>query len=76
VILAGGLSPDNVYEGAMATNPFGVDSCTGTNAEDETARAIRFKKDYEKVRVFVAEARRAAKDLSEGRVAPLRKEKT
>jgi len=64
VILAGGLSPDNVYEGALATKPFGVDSCTRTNAKDRAGRPVRFKKDHDKVRVFVAEARRAEKELS------------
>ena len=32
VILAGGLSPENVYEGILAIRPAGVDSCTLTNA--------------------------------------------
>ncbi|MDY6950897.1 MAG: hypothetical protein SWE60_05255 [Thermodesulfobacteriota bacterium] len=63
VILAGGLSPDNVYKGIMATKPFGVDSCTRTNAGDRKGNAIRFKKDLEKVKAFVAEARRAENDL-------------
>lgn len=63
VILAGGLSPENVYEGVMATKPSGVDSCTRTNAGDRKGNAVRFKKDLEKVKAFVAEARRAEKDL-------------
>jgi phosphoribosylanthranilate isomerase len=64
VILAGGLSPDNVYEAIMATRPFGVDSCTGTNAGDSKGGVVRFEKDNEKVRAFAAEARRAETDLS------------
>ncbi|MBW1740093.1 MAG: phosphoribosylanthranilate isomerase [Deltaproteobacteria bacterium] len=63
VILAGGLSPENVYKGVMVVKPFGVDSCTGTNALDNSGKPIRFKKDYEKVKAFVKEARRAEKDL-------------
>jgi phosphoribosylanthranilate isomerase len=63
VILAGGLSPQNVYEGAMATKPFGVDSCTGTNVQDGRGRPVRFRKDYEKVTRFVSETRRAEEDL-------------
>lgn len=59
VILAGGLSPENVYEGATCVEPAGVDSCTLTNAVDPVGRPIRFRKDAEKVRRFIAEARRA-----------------
>jgi phosphoribosylanthranilate isomerase len=58
-ILAGGLSPENVYEGIVAVGPAGVDSCTLTNAVAENGRPIRFKKDLEKVKRFVDETRRA-----------------
>ena len=64
VILAGGLSPENVYEAVMAVRPFGVDSCTKTNAVDSTGRYVRFKKDRNRVKVFVQEVRRADKDLA------------
>ena len=70
VIMAGGLSPKNVYEGIMTVKPFGVDSCTRTNAGDSKGRYIRFKKDYEKVKAFVAEARRAERDLSNAYADP------
>ncbi|MFO8113629.1 MAG: hypothetical protein R6T92_14080 [Desulfosalsimonadaceae bacterium] len=60
VILAGGLSADNVFDAAVAVRPAGVDSCTNTNAVDESARPIRFKKDVQKVARFVAEAGRGA----------------
>jgi phosphoribosylanthranilate isomerase len=63
VILAGGLSPENIYEAVRAVRPFGVDSCTRTNAVDNSARPIRFKKDLKRVRAFVQEVRRAEKDL-------------
>ncbi len=64
VILAGGLSPDNVYEAIGAVLPAGVDSCTMTNAVDIRGRPIRFKKDPEKVGRFISEARRASADLA------------
>ncbi len=65
VILAGGLSPDNVYEASVKTRPYGVDSCTRTNALDDQGGVIRFRKDLEKVRRFVNETRRAEKKLAE-----------
>lgn len=61
VIIAGGLSPDNVFDCIMKTRPFGVDSCTLTNACDREGRPVRFKKDMDKVRRFVEETRRAEK---------------
>jgi phosphoribosylanthranilate isomerase len=66
VILAGGLSPDNVYEAMIAVKPLGADSCTKTNALDNRGRVVRFKKDVEKVKTFVQEVRRAEKDMSDG----------
>jgi phosphoribosylanthranilate isomerase len=63
VILAGGLSPDNVYAAAVQTEPYGVDSCTRTNATDEKGTVIRFKKDMEKVTRFIEETRRAEQSL-------------
>ena len=63
LILAGGLSPENVYEAVMAVRPFGVDSCTKTNAVDSTGRYVRFKKDQNRVKLFVREVRRAERDL-------------
>jgi len=62
VILAGGLSPENVSEGIRHVRPAGVDSCTGTNLWDDVGNPIRFKKDMEKVRRFV-EAARNIEDL-------------
>ncbi len=64
VILAGGLDPYNVYESILKTIPFGVDSCTGTNGVNSENKSIRFKKDREKVRRFVKEAKRAESELS------------
>lgn len=63
VILAGGLSPHNVFDGIVKVKPAGVDSCTGTNALDAKGHAIRFQKDLDKVRGFVEETRRAQRHL-------------
>jgi phosphoribosylanthranilate isomerase len=61
VILAGGLSPDNVYDAIQAVRPAGVDSCTNTNTADGTGKQVRFKKDMDKVARFVEEAMRGAR---------------
>jgi len=59
VILAGGLSPDNVFDGIRIVKPAGVDSCTQTNACNMQGNAVRFKKDMVKVKRFVEESKRA-----------------
>ncbi len=61
VIFAGGLSPENVYDGAVSIKPAGVDSCTQTNYFGSDGKSVRFKKDIEKVKRFVSETRRAEK---------------
>jgi phosphoribosylanthranilate isomerase len=53
VILAGGISPDNVVEGLRQVRPAGVDSCTGTNARDSYGHPIRFQKDPARVKRLV-----------------------
>jgi phosphoribosylanthranilate isomerase len=53
VILAGGIGPVNVAAGIGEVRPAGVDSCTGTNAVNESGGAIRFRKDPQKVRELV-----------------------
>jgi phosphoribosylanthranilate isomerase len=63
VILAGGLSPENVCEAIQVVRPAGVDSCTRTNAVDAGGRPIRFQKDGARVRRFVSEARRAEREM-------------
>jgi len=63
IILAGGISFSNVYEGILAVKPFGVDSCTNTNATDGQGRSIRFKKDIVRVERFLKEVRRAEREL-------------
>ncbi|MBN1489198.1 MAG: phosphoribosylanthranilate isomerase [Phycisphaerae bacterium] len=54
VLLAGGLTPDNVAAAIETARPYGVDVASGV--EDEPGR-----KSPEKVRRFIAEARRASK---------------
>lgn len=61
VILAGGLGPANVMEGILKVRPFGVDSCSATNAQDADGKTIRFRKDPEKVSRFVDAAHTAAR---------------
>lgn len=63
VILAGGLSPENVYEAINRVSPAGADSCTGTNKTDQDGKPERFKKDFQKVKKFVEEVRRYEKDM-------------
>lgn len=60
VILAGGITPENVAEGILKVGPAGVDSCTGTNACDHEGRPIRFRKDMNKVKRLVTAAIQAA----------------
>ncbi len=68
VILAGGLSPENVYDGLMTVRAAGADSCTLTNRVDHEGSPIRFEKDFRKVGDFV----KAVRDVE----ALLREEKT
>jgi phosphoribosylanthranilate isomerase len=64
VILAGGISPDNAAAGLKKVRPYGIDSCTLTNAVDRDGRPIRFRKDYRKVERLVAAVRRAEQDIN------------
>lgn len=63
VILAGGVSPDNVAEGIRRVRPAGVDSCTQTNALDKKGVPIRFRKDLQKVKRMVNAVRETEKTL-------------
>lgn len=58
VILAGGLTPENVYEAIMTVKPAGVDTHTGV--EDILGRKSEIK-----VEKFIQEAKRAFKTLRE-----------
>jgi phosphoribosylanthranilate isomerase len=65
VILAGGLSPENVYDSLVEIAPAGADSCTLTNKRDEEGKPIRFKKDFSRVKRFVEEIKRAEELLGD-----------
>ena len=67
VILAGGISGENVFEAITTVKPAGVDSCTRTNVLDKQGRPVRFKKDMKKVQRLIEEARRADEFLRENK---------
>jgi phosphoribosylanthranilate isomerase len=56
VILAGGLSPENVEDAIAAVTPWGVDPLTFTNQPTDDGG---FRKDFNRVGQFVAAARNA-----------------
>jgi phosphoribosylanthranilate isomerase len=63
VILAGGISSENVVDGIRQVKPAGIDSCTQTNAMDQNGHSIRFKKDPLKVKRLVKAVRLVEKSL-------------
>jgi phosphoribosylanthranilate isomerase len=63
VILAGGLSGDNVAQAIAAVRPWGVDSFTHTDVPGQ-----RGKKDPARVRAFVAAALRGFAAVTESPV--------
>ena len=60
LLLAGGLTPENVAEAISQVKPWGVDTCTGVEAEPG-------RKDPRKLRAFVAAAKAAAPVDYEGK---------
>ena len=68
ILLAGGLSPENVCEAILKVMPQGADSCTQTNARGQDGNPVRFRKDFRKVEAFVKEVRRAETLIGKGRL--------
>jgi phosphoribosylanthranilate isomerase len=58
VILAGGISAENVYDAISRVKPAGIDSCMQTNARDLRGKPIRFRKDMDRVRRLLEEVRK------------------
>lgn len=61
LILAGGLSPENVAEAIRRVEPWGVDAASSLDKRDE-----RHRKDPEKVRRFIEAVRKMESDYEEG----------
>jgi phosphoribosylanthranilate isomerase len=59
VILAGGISAENVCDAIGRVRPAGIDSCMQTNARDLRGKPIRFRKDMDRVRRLLEEVQRA-----------------
>lgn len=59
MIIAGGLTPDNIEDAVLSTRAWGVDVSSGVEATPGT-------KDHDKVARFVSGARRAAIEANKG----------
>ena len=59
VVLAGGLTPDNVADAVRSVEPFAVDVASGVEWSDDETSSSRGRKDPDAVTDFVANAKRA-----------------
>ncbi len=53
IILAGGLTPENIEEAIKLVQPYGIDVATGVEG------SVKGKKDHKKLRLFIEKARNA-----------------
>lgn len=53
IVLAGGLTPENVTEAIRTVNPWGIDACSGVETDEGL-------KDVEKVKEFITAARKTS----------------
>jgi len=57
IILAGGLTPENVEEAIRYVQPYGVDVATGVEGD------TKGKKDHKKLKLFIERARRVSEEI-------------
>jgi phosphoribosylanthranilate isomerase len=63
LLLAGGLTPDNVADAIARVRPWGVDVATGVEVDSSPERPANGRKDARRLTRFMEEARRAGADV-------------
>jgi phosphoribosylanthranilate isomerase len=64
LLLAGGLTADNVADAIRRVRPWGVDVATGVEADAGSGRPVNGRKDARRLTRFIEEARRAGADVT------------